>query len=51
MAPKGGKLVSQEIGGCLACRRLELVWLYAAGQFGLARLVTAVLDSGGQPMA
>lgn len=28
-APVGGKLVSQEIGGCLTCRRLEVVFVYA----------------------
>ncbi len=41
-APVGGKLVSQEVGGCLACRRLEVVLVYrvegnSAGRDGNGR--------------
>lgn len=31
-APAGGKLISQEIGGCMACRQLEVVFVYRVGE-------------------
>lgn len=37
-APAGGKLVSQEIGGCLACRKLEVVFVYRVGEVETVRM-------------
>ena len=42
-APAGGKLVSQEIGGCMACRRLEVVFVYRVGEMEMARGAVARL--------
>lgn len=43
-APVGGKLVSQEIGGCMACRRLEVVWVYRV--VAMVRGETAMVRGG-----
>lgn len=45
-APAGGKLVSQEIGGCLTCRKLEVVFVYRIGKAGLPLLATSMVGDG-----
>lgn len=41
----GGKLVSQEIGGGLTCRRLEVVFVYRVDR-GMAWGVAAMVGDG-----
>lgn len=36
-APVGGKLVSQEIGGCMTCRRLEVVFVFRVDETSLSQ--------------
>jgi hypothetical protein len=44
--PVGGKLVSQEIGGCMACLKLEAVYVYWVGKAGLPLVATSMVGDG-----
>jgi hypothetical protein len=46
-APAGGKLVSQEIGGCMACRRLEVVFVYRVREGEREAEVPAIVNRRG----
>ena len=36
-APVGGRLVSQEIGGCMVCRRLDVMFVFRTERGGAGR--------------